>query len=134
MNARAARMGLTCTRFASPSGIVDAGNHSCAADLAVLGRAVLDQPRLARIVRRRQAVLRFPIKGGRIFLYNHNPLLRERYPGTLGIKTGYTVAAGRCIVAAVHTRGRRLGVVLLHSPDPGRQAKRLLAAADRAIR
>jgi D-alanyl-D-alanine carboxypeptidase (penicillin-binding protein 5/6) len=134
MNARAARMGLTCTRFASPSGIVDAGNHSCAADLAVLGRAVLDQPRLARIVRRRQAVLRFPIKGGRLFLYNHNPLLRERYPGTLGIKTGYTVAAGRCIVAAVQTRGRRLGVVLLHSPDPGRQAKRLLAAADRAIR
>jgi D-alanyl-D-alanine carboxypeptidase len=133
MNARAARMGLTCTRFSSPSGIVDEGNHSCAADLAVLGRAVLDEPRLARIVRRRQAVLRFPIKGGRLFLYNHNPLLRMRYPGTLGIKTGYTDAAGRCLVAAVRRDGRRLGVVLLHSPDPGRQARRLLAAAYRAI-
>jgi serine-type D-Ala-D-Ala carboxypeptidase (penicillin-binding protein 5/6) len=134
MNARAAAMGLTCTRFASPSGVIDPGNHSCATDLAVLARAVLDQPRLARIVRRRQAVLRFPIKGGRIFLYNHNPLLRDRWPGTLGIKTGYTVAAGRCLVAAVQTHGRRLGVVLLHSPDPGRQAERLLRAADRAIR
>jgi serine-type D-Ala-D-Ala carboxypeptidase (penicillin-binding protein 5/6) len=134
MNERAARMGLACTRFASPSGIVDEGNHSCAADLAVLARAVLDQPRLARIVRRRQAILRFPIKGGRLFLYNHNPLLRMRYPGTLGVKTGYTIAAGRCLVGAVQKRGRRLGVVLLHSPDTGRQARRLLAAASRAIR
>jgi serine-type D-Ala-D-Ala carboxypeptidase (penicillin-binding protein 5/6) len=126
MNAEARRMGLTCTRFASPSGIVDRGNHACAADLAVLGRAVLDRPRLARIVARRRAVLPFAIKGGRIHLANHNPLLRGGYPGTLGIKTGYTRAAGRCIVAAAQRGGRRLGVVLLHSPDPGRQARKLL--------
>jgi serine-type D-Ala-D-Ala carboxypeptidase (penicillin-binding protein 5/6) len=126
MNQAAQRMGLPCTRFASPSGIVDRGNRSCAADLAVLGRAVLDRPRLARIVRRRRAVLPFAIKGGRIFLYNHNPLLRRGYPGALGIKTGYTRAAGRCIVAAARRNGRRLAVVLLHSPDPGRQARQLL--------
>ena len=119
-------MGLTCTRFTSPSGIVNRGNHACAADLAVLGRAVLDRPRLARIVARRRAVLPFAIKGGRIHLANHNPLLRSGYPGTLGIKTGYTRAAGRCIVAAARRGGRRLGVVLLHSPDPGRQARKLL--------
>jgi D-alanyl-D-alanine carboxypeptidase (penicillin-binding protein 5/6) len=126
MNLEAQRMGLTCTRFASPSGIVDRGNHSCAADLAVLGRAVLDRPWLARIVGRRRAVLPFAIKGGRIHLANHNPLLRAGYPGTLGVKTGYTRAAGRCIVAAARRAGRRLGVVLLHSPDPGRQARKLL--------
>ena len=131
MNARAAAMGLTCTRYSSPSGFVDAGNHSCAADLAVQARAVLDEPRLARIVRRRQAVLPFPIKGGKLYLYNHNPLLRMRYPGTLGIKTGFTDAAGRCLVAAVKRNGHRLGVVLLHSPDPGRQAQQLL---DRGFR
>jgi hypothetical protein len=34
---------------------------------------VLREPRIARIVRRRQAVLPFPIKGGKIYLYNHNP-------------------------------------------------------------
>jgi serine-type D-Ala-D-Ala carboxypeptidase (penicillin-binding protein 5/6) len=126
MNRAALQMGLPCTRFASPSGIVDRGNHSCAADLAVLARAVLDRPRLARIVRRRRAVLPFAIKGGRIFLYNHNPLLRRGYVGTLGVKTGYTKAAGRCIVAAARRNGRRLAVVLLHSPDPGRQARKLL--------
>ena len=133
MNARAAAMGLTCTRYSSPSGFYDAGNHSCAADLAVQARAVLDEPRLARIVRRRQAVLPFPIKGGKLYLYNHNPLLRLRYPGTLGIKTGFTDAAGRCLVAAVRRDGHRLGVVLLHSPDPGKQAMQLFGRGFRAI-
>src|SRR3954452_7596769 len=41
MNARAKAMGLLCTRYSSPSGIVDRGSHSCAGDLAALARAVL---------------------------------------------------------------------------------------------
>ena len=126
MNERAGDLGLTCTRFSSPDGFEDAGNHSCAIDLAEMARAVLDRPRLARIVRRRRAVLPFPIKGGRLYLFNNNPLLRTGYPGALGIKTGYTDAAGRCLVAAARRHGRRLGVVLLHSPDPGKQATQLL--------
>jgi D-alanyl-D-alanine carboxypeptidase len=126
MNERAGDLGLACTRFSSPDGFEDAGNHSCAIDLAQMARAVLDQPRLARIVRRRRAVMPFPIKGGRIYLFNNNPLLRTGYPGTIGVKTGYTDAAGRCLVAAARRNGRRLGVVLLHSPDPGKQATQLL--------
>jgi D-alanyl-D-alanine carboxypeptidase (penicillin-binding protein 5/6) len=126
MNARARAMGLACTRFASVSGIRDRGNYSCAPDLAALARAVLREPRLARIVRRRSAVLQFPVRGGRIYLYNNNPLLRAGYRGTTGVKTGYTQAAGRCLVATARRGSRRLGVVLLDSPDPGRQAQRLL--------
>jgi serine-type D-Ala-D-Ala carboxypeptidase (penicillin-binding protein 5/6) len=126
MNERARSLGLSCSRFSSPSGFEDRGNHSCATDLAAMARAVLDEPRLARIVKRRRAVLPFPIKGGRIFLFNNNPLLRTGYPGTIGVKTGFTNAAGRCLVAASQRGGRRLGIVLLHSPDPGRQARVLL--------
>jgi serine-type D-Ala-D-Ala carboxypeptidase (penicillin-binding protein 5/6) len=126
MNERAGDLGLSCTRFSSPDGFENAGNHSCAIDLAQMARALLDRPRLARIVKRRRAVLPFPIKGGRIYLFNNNPLLRTGYPGTIGIKTGYTDAAGRCLVAAARRNGRRLGVVLLHSPDPGKQATQLL--------
>ncbi len=133
MNERAASMGLTCTRYSTPSGFQDRGNHSCAADLAVEARAVLDDPRLAKIVSRRQAVLPFPIKGGKLYLYNHNPLLKQSYPGTLGIKTGFTDAAGRCLVAAVKRNGHRLGVVLLHSPDPGGQAVKLFDRGFRAL-
>jgi serine-type D-Ala-D-Ala carboxypeptidase (penicillin-binding protein 5/6) len=131
MNEQARAFGLSCTHYTSPDGFEDAGNHSCATDLAALARAVLDQPRLARIVKRRRAVLPFPIKGGRIYLFNNNPLLRTGYPGTIGVKTGFTDAAGRCLVAAARRNGRRLGVVLLHSPDPGRQARVLL---DRGFR
>jgi D-alanyl-D-alanine carboxypeptidase len=126
MNERARALGLACTRFSSPSGFEDVGNHSCATDLAAMARAVLDQPRLARIVKRRRAILPFPVKGGRIYLFNNNPLLRTGYPGAIGVKTGFTAAAGRCLVAAAQRGGRRLGVVLLHSPDPGRQARVLL--------
>jgi serine-type D-Ala-D-Ala carboxypeptidase (penicillin-binding protein 5/6) len=133
MNARASAMGLSCTRYSTPSGFTDRGNHSCAADLAVEARALLDKPRLAKIVAHRQAILPFPIKGGKLYLYNHNPLLKARYPGTLGIKTGFTDAAGRCLVAAVKRNGHRLGVVLLHSPDPGGQAEKLFDRGFRAI-
>jgi len=134
MNQRATRMGLTCTRFAAPDGLTDRGNNSCPADLAAIARAVAREPRLARIVRRRQAVLPFPIKGGRLFLYNSNPLLRQGYRGTTGMKTGYTRRAGRCLIATAR-RGRvRLGVVLLDSPDPGKQAMQLLDRGFRATR
>jgi D-alanyl-D-alanine carboxypeptidase len=127
MNRRAQAMGLACTHFSTPSGFRDAGNHSCAGDLAALARAVLRTPRLARIVRRPSAILPFPIKGRKLYLYNTNPLLRERYRGVTGVKTGYTVAAGRCLVATAQRRRRaRLGVVLLRSREPGRQARRLL--------
>ncbi|HEU4979389.1 MAG TPA: hypothetical protein VFT42_10870 [Solirubrobacteraceae bacterium] len=126
MNARAQQMGLACTHYTSPDGFEDAGNHSCAIDLAAEARAILDTPRLAKIVRSRRAVLPFPIKGGRLWLYNNNPLLIQRYPGVLGIKTGYTAKAGSCLVAAAERGGRRLGVVLLHSPDTARQAEVLL--------
>jgi D-alanyl-D-alanine carboxypeptidase len=129
MNQRAAAMHLGCTRFASPSGLVDRGNHTCAYDLAALAKAFLDRPRLAGIVVRRQAVLPFPIKGGRLYLYSHEPLVKQNYPGALGIKTGFTDAAGRCVVGAAERDGHRLGVVLLHSPDITVQSIKLLDRA-----
>ena len=129
MNQRARRLGLTCTHFTTVSGIVDQGNHSCAQDLALLAHLLLDQPLLARIVASRSVILPFPIKAGKLYLYNNNPLLLLRYPGADGVKTGYTDAAGQCLVATAR-RGRAwLGVVLLHSADTSTQAQQLLNAA-----
>ncbi len=126
MNAEAARLGMGCTRYSSPSGYVDQGNYSCAADLALLAHVDLEQPRIARVAHTHSAALPFPIKGGKLYLYNNNPLLIYAYPGVTGLKTGYTMAAGRCLVATATRRGVRLGVVLLDSPDPATQASRLL--------
>src|SRR5437660_12535707 len=129
MNREAADLGLGCTRFSSPSGYIDRHNYSCARDLAVLANVDLQQPRLARVTRSRSAVLPFPITGGRLFLYNNTPMLVYHYPGATGLKTGYTVAAGRCLVATAERHGVRLGVVLLDSPEPGIQARVLLDRA-----
>jgi D-alanyl-D-alanine carboxypeptidase len=129
MNAEAAALGLACTRYSSPSGYYNAGNFSCATDLAVLARADLLQPRIARVAHTLSAALPFPIKGGKLFLYNNNPLLIYHYPGATGLKTGYTEAAGRCLVATAERDGVRLGVVILHSSEPGIQARDLLNRA-----
>jgi serine-type D-Ala-D-Ala carboxypeptidase (penicillin-binding protein 5/6) len=126
MNEQAAKLGMSCTRYSSPSGYVDAGNFSCAADLAVLAHVDEQQPRLAKIVRTYSAQLPLPIKGGKVYLYNNNPLLIYHYPGTTGLKTGFTDAAGRCLVATAERDGVRLGAIVLNSRDPGTQARQLL--------
>jgi serine-type D-Ala-D-Ala carboxypeptidase (penicillin-binding protein 5/6) len=131
MNRRARTWGLECTHFASSHGLED-GNRSCARDLAVLTRLAMSKRRIRRIVRRRQVAFRFPIKGRKLYLTGHNPLQRIGYRGTIGLKTGYTSAAGRCFVGVVRRRGRTLGVVLLGSHDPSRQAPKLLDAAFKA--
>jgi D-alanyl-D-alanine carboxypeptidase (penicillin-binding protein 5/6) len=129
MNEEAAALGMGCTHYSSPSGFYDADNFSCAADLAVLAHVDMEQPRIARVTHTYAAVLPFPIKGGKLYLYNNNPLLIYKYPGTTGLKTGYTEAAGRCLVATVERHGVKLGVVLLNSNAPGTQASKLFNSA-----
>jgi serine-type D-Ala-D-Ala carboxypeptidase (penicillin-binding protein 5/6) len=128
MNQKAQSMGLGCTHYATPSGFTDAHNHSCAADLAKEARAILAIPRLAKIVGTANANLPFPIKGGHLWLRNNNPLLEQGYPGTTGMKTGFTDAAGLCLVGTATHDGVRLGVVLLHTPNWGTQSAQLLNA------
>ena len=72
---------------------------------------------------------RFPIKGGRLYLSGHNPLIRAGYRGTIGLKTGYTDEAGPCFVGVARRGGRTLAVVLLHSRDPFLQSRKLLDRA-----
>lgn len=128
MNARAQQLGLGCTHFNTVSGIVDYENHSCAADLALLAHEVVEHPLLGRIVASRSAIVPFPIKGGKLYLYNNNPLMIAGFPGTDGVKTGYTTAAGQCLIATAR-RGRTwLGVVLLSSANTMQQAETLLSA------
>jgi D-alanyl-D-alanine carboxypeptidase len=128
MNARARLMGLGCTHYASSYGLQDS-NRSCAADLAALARVAMGKRRIARLVRKPQAKVRFPIKTGYLYVNSTNPLLHLNYPGTIGLKTGSTDKAGHCLVAVVRRGRRTIGVVLLHSPNPGAQAMKLVDAS-----
>jgi D-alanyl-D-alanine carboxypeptidase len=128
MNREAERRGLHCSHFVSSYGL-QRGNRSCAADLGALARVAMSKPRIARVVRHPTASVRFPIKGGHLYVNSTNPLLRAHYPGTIGLKTGYTEPAGRCFVAVVRRHGRTFGVVLLNSRNPAKHAQALLNAA-----
>lgn len=130
MNERARVLGLGCTRFVTPYG-GEKSDRSCAADLAALTRLTMAERRIARIARIPYTQIPADVKGKRLYLATTNPLLAAGYPGTIGLKTGYTVAAGRCLIAVVRHGQRTLAAVLLHSPNPGEQAKRLLEAAFR---
>jgi D-alanyl-D-alanine carboxypeptidase len=133
MNAKAGELGLRCTRFADVYGL-SPHSRSCARDLAVLTRLAMTRRRIVRIASRNQVALRFPIKGGRLFLTGHNPLYREHYLGAIGLKTGFTDEAGRCFVGVARRHGRELAVILLHSPNPYRHAPALLDAGFRSAR
>ncbi len=126
MNQRARDLGLTCTHFADPHGL-DIRNRSCPADLAALALRAMEQPRIAAIARRR-FVRVWPGSGRKLTLRTTNPLVRAGYPGAIGLKTGYTGPAGRCLVAMLERDGRQIGIVLLGDANPGLAARRIARA------
>lgn len=119
MISTAAGLGATDTVVAGTSGLDAAGQVSSARDLALFGRAVLADPRLSAVV----ATPRYSFPGAgttsgperpRFEVDNHNRLL-GRYPGALGLKNGYTVAARGSFVAAAERHGRRYLVAVLQA-------------------
>lgn len=130
MNKRAKLLGLTCTHFVDAHGL-DRRNRSCAADLATLAMRAMNEPRVVAIARKRYARV-WPGSGKKLTLRTTNHLLRDRFPGTIGLKTGFTNAAGFCLVAVIKRGQRRIGIVLLNDKDPWSSARRVTRAAVRA--
>jgi D-alanyl-D-alanine carboxypeptidase (penicillin-binding protein 5/6) len=117
MNLASARLGLRQSSWHSPNGLDAPAHWSSAFDLAILARAVLRDPWLARMVRTQRVVFTTP-DHHRHELYAHSRFLKE-YKGAVGIKTGFTDDAGRCLAAA-------LIAIVLHSPDPPADATQLM--------
>jgi D-alanyl-D-alanine carboxypeptidase (penicillin-binding protein 5/6) len=113
MNRRARAMGLRDTRFRSPNGLDDRG-YSSALDLARITVRALRQPVLARIARTKFYRVSSP-DGETRRLQNRNALL-WLYPGAFGVKSGFTSAAGSCLVAAAERSELRLVSVVLGAP------------------
>lgn len=110
MNDKAAELGLQHSHFANPNGLEAEGHYSSAYDMALIARAVLAVPALAEIVATKSITL------GERYMENHNKLLR-RYEGCIGLKTGYTKAAGRTLVSAAERAGTTFIAVTLHDPN-----------------
>jgi len=129
MNRRARELGLAHTRFANASGHDQAGHHASVRDLARLAEAAMALPEFAARAARVHATIR-TVDGQRTFKLENMNQLVDRYPGALGVKSGYTPGAGRCILAQAESKGRRATLVLLHAEDRWWDAERLL---DRAL-
>lgn len=110
MNQRADALGLRATRFANPHGLDAEGHLSSAVDMLALARANWDYPLFREIVGTTQIVV-----NGHA-LQNTNQLLGV-YPGTTGVKTGTTDAAGQCLVASFEADGRQVVGIVFGSTD-----------------
>lgn len=106
MNDKAAALGMTDTSFANPNGLDDENHYSTARDMAVLAAYAAQDPTFRRICSTRTATV-----CGRT-MTNHNKLLSQ-VEGCIGMKTGYTRAAGRTLVSCAEREGRRLVAVTL---------------------
>jgi serine-type D-Ala-D-Ala carboxypeptidase (penicillin-binding protein 5/6) len=133
MNGRAALLGLTNTRFADPCGHDRDGQYTTAADLARLAEEVMRHDEYLRLARLERATIR-TLDGSRSFALRNTNALLGRYPGALGLKTGYTDGAGNCLVALAERDGVRVLAVLLNAPNRWWNAAGLLDRAFAAAR
>jgi len=116
MDAKAASVGAVNTHASTPSGLDGPGGSgwSTAHDLAAIFRAAMANPVFAHITAEPSAVFPGdPSDGGERLITNQDELL-QRYPGTIGGKTGFTDAARKTFVGAAARGGRRLVVAMMY--------------------
>ena len=130
MNARAAELNLNDTHFTNPNGLSDPDHYTSARDLCMLAAAAMQNETFAAVVRTTYRTTEGSIPHR---LKNKNRLLWE-YEGGVGVKTGYTKAAGKCLVFAAERGGMLLVGAVLNCPDMWNAAKSMLNAGFQAYR
>lgn len=121
MNQRAAALGMEDTHFVTPSGLdgEDAqglGHLSTAYDMALLARVALEDQAFRQLCSSPSLAVEFAEPVKRVTYTNHNKLLAQ-YQGCVGVKTGFTKEAGRCLVSAAERDGALLIAVTLNAPN-----------------
>ena len=121
MNAEATRLGLIHTRFTSPDGLPypsETSTYSTPAELVRLGEVAMEYPEFAGIVKLRYWNLKKGNGHGAYSVTSSNELIGQ-YPGVVGIKTGFTNAAGHTLLFEAVRNGRVLIGDVLGSPPTG---------------
>ncbi|MDF2570755.1 MAG: dacB 1 [Sporomusa sp.] len=114
MTDKAHAIGAVNSNFTNTSGLPDERHYSTAHDLAKITAYGYKNPLFTQIVSTQHKVVPWPGKDHDRDLYNENKML-WLYDGANGVKTGYTDAAGRCLVSAANRNGIQLIVVVLDS-------------------
>ena len=114
MNLRAQFLNLNDTHYVNPHGLHDKQHYTSCYDLCKLGCIAMKNKLFKEVVSTKQTVI--GEKESRRSIANKNKILFE-YEGGNGIKTGYTRAAGRCLVSAAERNGVQLVAAVLNVPD-----------------
>ncbi len=117
MNAKAQELGATHSHFLNPNGLPIPGQYSSARDLSIIAKAAYANPTIRSIVCLPQLIFRYA-NGRTRELENTNKVLR-RLAYCNGMKTGYTEAAGHCLIASGARPGRDIIVVVLGDSKAG---------------
>ncbi len=116
MNLMGKRIGLVNSNFKSPHGLPVPGQYSCARDIGIVAFEAYQNPEIRDIVKKKTYEFRFN-DGQTLLLGNTNRLLRE-WDLCNGMKTGFTFAAGKCLVACASVNGEhRISVVIKGSNE-----------------
>lgn len=126
MNMYAQELGLADTSFENPHGLDGAQHYSTARDMARLAAHAMRNETFREIVGTKDITI-----SGR-FMHNHNKLL-WRFDGVCGVKTGFTKAAGRCLVSCAEREGRQFVAVTLSAPDDWNDHEKLYRAVFDAL-
>lgn len=114
MNEHALMLELFNTHFANPCGFDAPDHYSSARDLAHIAHAAMAHPEFAAIVARQEAGIA-SVDGKRIFALKNRNALIGNYKPAIGIKTGFTRRAGKCLIALAEKDGVRVLVVMLNA-------------------
>lgn len=125
MNNKAKEIGADNTSFVNPNGLDDEKHFTTARDLALITRYALNNADFAKIVSTKE-ILKHPIDLDEDLWYiNHNRLLKT-YDGCIGVKTGFTKTAGRCLVSAAKRDGMAFIAVTLKDGNDWKDHKEML--------
>ena len=116
MNQKAEALGANNTHFANPNGLPNDNHYSTAKDMAIITAYALNIPTFREIVKTKNYSISGEGKAHPRTLTNHNKLLKM-CDGCIGVKTGFTKSAGRCLVSAACRDNMTLICVTLNAPD-----------------
>ena len=125
MNKKAADLGAKNTHFANPHGLDQKEHYSTAADMAIIARTAMKNREFRRYVGTKEYDMAATDLQKARKLTNTNRLYHDKekvygenravvYADVVGVKTGYTDAAGTCLAAAVNRDGVELISIVLH--------------------
>jgi len=124
MNKKAKELGMKNTSFETPSGLDGDNHYSTPYDMALLAIYAMKNNYFRQLASAKSMKISFGTPEKECTYYNHNKLLSQ-YEGAVGVKTGFTKKAGRCLVSMAEKNGASLVCVTLNTGDDWNVHKKL---------